>query len=183
MCLLTHHILYPQFIFVLMIFYSILNWSLPCNLDTHTVDTNVVNIVSLIEDNDTIPSKFFADNLCNLWIQKIMVAIDDNICLLNGPTSKEVRTPALRQEPFNICVTIFAKINSLPQTILKSEVFKWGLLLNGSALAASIIFNIVQVVNPSRYHHFTSSSVKRLIIRTNLDITVLQMSFSAIKIS
>ena len=81
-----------------MIFYSVLIWSLPCNLDTHTVDTNVVNIVSLVEDNDTIPSKFFADNLCNLWIQKIMVAIDHNICLLNGPTSKEVRTPALRQD-------------------------------------------------------------------------------------
>ena len=106
MCLLTNHILYPQFIFVLMIFYSVLIWSFPCNLDTHTVDTNVVNIVSLVEDNDTIPSKFFADNLCNLWIQKIMVAIDDNICLLNGPTSKEVRTPALRQEPFNIYATI-----------------------------------------------------------------------------
>ena len=44
--------------------------------DAHGVDTDVVDVVRLVEHNDGVPRQVFRHDLGNLWVEQVVVAVD-----------------------------------------------------------------------------------------------------------
>ena len=49
----------------------------------------ITNVVSFIEDNHRFFRKLFGDQVCNLWVQEVVVAVHYYICMKDLPEEAE----------------------------------------------------------------------------------------------
>lgn len=53
------------------------------NTQTHGVNANVINVMSLVKNNDRLLWQFFGHNLSYFRIQQVVVTVDNHISVLH----------------------------------------------------------------------------------------------------